>query len=256
MKTFLFILLYVAANGQAPNLSNWKKDSIPNDITVFDANHTQDDWTFSFLNGKVEIERNKYSKIHGDSLPNNPEFIKVKKTLYGQLQVQKVTNGYILGFDKGENGGGLIFMDEAGNKTSILTETYEYGLNIKKIFLYNSKLLALEGLAHLGGNRGKIIEIFQDKGIWKYKKIVDLIETPKLLFTYKADQYIITSSQILSLDKNLKVTSILKAPFYWGMLYPSNVTVDGDDIYLAMRKGILNIKQFKNNPTYLWYTPK
>ncbi|RYF84808.1 MAG: hypothetical protein EON98_08230 [Chitinophagaceae bacterium] len=83
-----------------------------------------------------------------------------------------------------------------------------------------------------------------------------LIEAPALITDYKGEKLIVTSQYILKLGNDLKVTEVLKSPFYWGMLYPSSILVDNNDLYLAMRQGVLKIKSFDSTPEYIWYTPK
>ena len=64
-------------------------------------------------------------------------------------------DGLLLGFDGGEWGGALIFLDKQGRATKV------YAGNIKGIVTAGSRTLLFSGLAHMGGNEGKIVEITQ-----------------------------------------------------------------------------------------------
>ncbi|RZJ78918.1 MAG: hypothetical protein EOO20_27360 [Chryseobacterium sp.] len=129
-------------------------------------------------------------------------------------------------------------------------------LNIRNIFEYQNKYFALEGLAHLGAHSGQIIQIFKTGTVWEYKPFEKLTEAPALIVDYKNEKLIVTSEYILKFGTDLKVTQVLKAPFYWGMRYPSSILVDNNEIYLAMRHGVLKTKTFDTSPAYEWYVPK
>lgn len=170
------------------------------------------------------------------------------KQLKWKRYVKKVDGGYIVGLNGGEFGGGLLFVSADG------MSSYEVGglLRIRDIFEWNSKIYALEGIAHLGMSRGRILEIYNDK-VWKYKTIKVLEEAPSVVAKGDKQLVLATSQYLYRLTEDLQVEEILKAPFYWGILYPSSIHIDRESIYLAMRQGILKIENFQTSPTYKWY---
>ena len=64
-------------------------------------------------------------------------------------------DGLLLGFDGGEWGGALIFLDKQGRATKV------YDSNVKGIVTAGHQILVFSGLAHMGGNEGKIVELNQ-----------------------------------------------------------------------------------------------
>jgi hypothetical protein len=64
-----------------------------------------------------------------------------------------VYDGVLLGFDGGEWGGALIFLDKHGRAIKLNRD------NIKGIVTTGRRVLVFSGLAHLGGNEGKIVEL-------------------------------------------------------------------------------------------------
>jgi len=128
-------------------------------------------------------------------------------------------------------------------------------LRIKEIFELNSKIYAIEGIAHIGIDYGQVIEIYKDT-IWEYKTVNKLIESPIITAKYRKEQIIVTSQYILKMTENEQIEQILKSPFNWGFLYPSSLFFEKNDIYLSMRQGILKIESFMTNPKYEWYLPK
>ena len=254
IKALIFFLtLCNLCLAQVPDLTNWIIDTLPTDDRIYPANNSNDNWIFSKSGDKWEIVRNSFKREKGDSFPFSPDFIdRNLKEIKGNRFVKKTSDGYLVGLNKGEFGGGLYFIKPDG------LNGYEMAgyLNIHNIFEYNSKYFAIEGLAHLGGQRGQIIEIFKVDTVWKYKSLTSLVEAPALITDYNNEKIIVTSQYILKFSKDFKVSEILKSPFYWGMLYPSSILIDKSDIYLAMRKGVLKIKTFDKQPEYEWYTPK
>lgn len=250
---FLLILCYTSQAQQIPDLTNWKLDTVPIGDSINTANQSPNNWIFIIKNGKWQIEQNTYKREKGDHLPFTTGFIdKNFNEIKGNRFVKKIPNGILVGLNKGEFGGGLYFIETNGLNGYKMANF----LNIHSIFEYNSKYFSIEGLAHLGGQRGQIIEIFKEDNLWKYKSLTQLIEAPALIADYEKEKIIVTSQYILKFGQDLKVTEILKSPIYWGMLYPSSIIVDGNDVYLAMRKGVLKIKTFDTLPEYEWYVPK
>ena len=254
IKTFIFFLtLYNFCDAQAPDLTNWKIDTLPTGDRIYPANNSQDNWIFSKSGENWVIVRNNFKREKGDSFPFSPSFIdKNLKEITGNRFVKKTLDGYLVGLNKGEFGGGLYFIKTQG------LDHYEMAnyLNIHNIFEYQSKYFAIEGVAHLGAQRGQILEIYKEDTVWKYKSLTRLIEAPALITDYNKEKIIITSQYILKFAKDFKISEILKSPFYWGMLYPSSILIDKNDLYLAMRQGVLKIKTFENTPEYEWYIPK
>ena len=73
----------------------------------------------------------------------------------------QVTDGWLLGRDHGEFGGELVFVDHAGHATPLVDD------NIDGVARLGSRIVAVGGLAHLGGNRGLAYEVARDaKGRW------------------------------------------------------------------------------------------
>jgi hypothetical protein len=250
---FLLILCHLSKAQELPDLTNWKLEAVPIGDSLYTANQSPNNWIFIKKNGKWQIEQNTYKGEKGDLFPFTTSFIdKNLKEIKGNRFVKKIADGFLVGLNKGEFGGGLYFIENDG------LAGYEIAnfLNIQSIFEYDSKYFSIEGLAHLGGQRGQIIEIFKEDKLWKHKTITRLVEAPALIADYNKEKIIVTSQYILKFGPDIKVTEILKSPLYWGMLYPSSIIVDKNDVYLAMRKGVLKIKAFDTLPEYEWYVPK
>lgn len=259
--SFIFGLLFfpILAFAQAPDLSSWQVDTLSSQ-NLLKANHSNDNWVFVKKDEKILIKQQKeYKKQEEDSLPFDLKTVgkKLNITLgypYSGPYIKKVRHGSLIGVSHGEfAGGGLYFLSSNGE---VSYDIIKYA-NIHKIFKFNSHFLATGGLAHLGINSGSLLKISRkNKWLWVIDKKIELPESPSVLIFRKNKFYIITSQYIFKVDQVLNVTKVLKSPVYWGMLYPSSAVIEKGDIYIAMRKEIMKIKDFKTNPKYIWYVPE
>lgn len=73
----------------------------------------------------------------------------------------RVDGGWLVGGNRGEWGGELVFIDDAGASSKLLEE------NVEDIHRLGDRIVALTGLAHLSMNEGKVIEVERVGGHWK-----------------------------------------------------------------------------------------
>jgi len=77
----------------------------------------------------------------------------------------RVENGYLVGADRGEFGGELMFVDEMGKWSKILDD------NIQGIYHTASGIVVVAGLAHMGFNRGTLYKVSKAvDGKWNVAK--------------------------------------------------------------------------------------
>ncbi len=73
----------------------------------------------------------------------------------------RVENGWLVGSDRGEWGGELVFVADDGQRTYVLKE------NVNDLFKLGRKYLAVTGLSHLNTNRGLVYEVkLVESGRW------------------------------------------------------------------------------------------
>ncbi|MCG8370775.1 MAG: hypothetical protein MJA32_09725, partial [Proteobacteria bacterium] len=65
--------------------------------------------------------------------------------------------GWLVGADRGEWGGELVYVPDKGDATVL------YNGNIEDIFTLDGQLVAISGLAHMIGNRGVLLRIDEDQ---------------------------------------------------------------------------------------------
>lgn len=248
----IFLFSTVLIFGQDYGLEDFETDSIPTRENLWKANHSKEHWVITKTNESIKIKPNDFNYFKGDSLPfGQKEVAKKLNNQYSIRAVKKVQDGYIIGLNKGEFGGGLWFLSADG-KSSYEIIPYR---RIHQIFEFNNKLFVIEGLAHLGSNNGNLLEL-RKEGNWQVSQTYKLPGAPRFIIEEKDNILIVTSEYLMSFNKYKKLNQVLKAPFYWGSLYPSSAIIVDNDIYIAMRKGILKISKFKYNPNYEWFVKK
>ena len=241
---------------QAPNLINWKLDSLQESKRKYDTLLYYVNWKFSKSGDTWEIIKNNFNYDLGDSLPFNIKYIETNKIAdkFNRLYrfVKKIPGGYLVGL---QAFGGLYFISADGLSGYKINDYF----NIFQIFEYNGRYLALEGLPQYEDRRrtnGQILEIYKEKNVWKFKTVIKMKETPKLIADYKNEKILLTDNTLFKLGKNVKPKIILKAPFFWGIYAPYSIVINNDDLYIAMSSGVLKIKSFYSKPIYEWYVPK
>jgi len=248
----MFLFATFIMFGQNYTLENFETDSIPIRENLWKANRSKDSWIINKTNDSIKIKRNDFNYFKGDSLPfGQKEVAKKLDNQYSIRAVKKVEDGYIIGLNNGEFGGGLWFLS-ANGKSSYEIMPYR---RIHQIFEFNAKLYVIEGLAHMGSNNGNLLEL-KKEGNWQVSQTYKLPGAPRFIITEKDNILIVTSEYLMSFNKYEKLIEVLKAPFYWGSLYPSSAIIIDNDIYIAMRKGILKISKFKYSPNYEWFVKK
>ena len=254
MKSSLWLIFFVSycCHSQEPDLTKWKQDTLPLGDRVFVSNHSDDNWIFKPLDGVWTIVQNDFSLRTGDSLPFpfNTVSNDINESI-GHKSVKKVDDGYIVCFAPGEAyDAGLYFIFNDGTVTYPIAEFFQ----IMGIFEFNNRMFALEGSGHGFANRGRIIEIYIDT-TWKQKRFQNFDSAPETFTIFKNQVFIVTAHYILILDASFKLTKLLTAPFYWGLLYPSSVLASDRSIFVAMREGVLKIVDYQFAPRFEWYVP-
>ena len=165
------------------------------------------------------------------------QIIEAKHRTNVKLDIQ---NGTLLGIDKCEWGGKLIFVPHDTSKPDV---EIKLG-NIKSIFWYKNNIYFLEGLAHLSMSTGAMyrLNIFNNRFICI--KVLDFEDAPEVCAVYQ-DKVFIASFQNFYEIKDFK-KKLIFAETFWRSLYPNSIAVfDEENIFLGIRSGIvrLNLKK-------------
>lgn len=163
-----------------------------------------------------------------------------------------VSNGRLVAADDGEFGGGLFQYFEKGKGSRKIIDG-----NFHSFFDFQGKTFVLDGLAHLGINRGKIWNIYEMNGVWHLGKSIDVHESP-YAYCVKDESaiYLVTPESLLEVNLKTSVVKPIIKNAFWGGLYPNSIVRESDtSIWIGMRGGILNI-QGVSSETQLWFERK
>ncbi|MFM6994592.1 MAG: hypothetical protein ACKOWO_05720 [Sediminibacterium sp.] len=172
----------------------------------------------------------------------------------GKLEIKKVvevnkcelniSNGKLIGINRGEWGGTLSFVPTDTTKSKVEIKRG----NIKFIFTFEDKIYFIEGLAHLSLSSGALYELDNTNGGFTYKKLIDFDDTP-VGFSIYQDKFLIATHERFYVVKDFKKELIFQDT-YWSGLYPNSIAVlDDKNVFIGMRGGIgkldLSTKTFK-----------
>lgn len=190
---------------------------------------------------------NRSQNAFGVKITNgNLEVKRVNEVNSTQL---KITKGTLIGLDHGEWGGKLLFKPASKIKKSIEIKSG----NIKFIFLFQDKIYFIEGIAHLSISEGALYKLNISGGKFTYQKIVDFEDSPQAFTVYR-DSLLIATFQNFYLVKDSKKELVFKDTF-WRSLYPNSIaTVDGRNVFLGIRGGIVQLDLVTK--TMKFYKPK
>ena len=256
--SFLLLLL-IDARAQAPDLTGWKRDSLPSY-----AAYSPRTWVFVKRGSEWMVEQQtKSSQSDTLVLPKPSAFLQYRFSNSASRYVLRIDNGYLIGRDFGEFGGGLYFVSLDGE------DTYEIDpvQRIRKIFNYHGRVLAIAGMGE-----DAILELYQENGSWRIRKLVNLLEEPRLVVPGHDDLLVLSNQYLCRVTPDFQVLPLVRAPFHSWINRPSSMLVDNEDLYIATGAGVLCIRRFQKSPVYAsgvirvrdfenapafeWYVPK
>lgn len=160
----------------------------------------------------------------------------VEKRTYQSGVTLEVPSGLLIGNNRGEWGGELMFQAKGGKNSLVKVKDG----NIVQLFNYQGKVLSIEGIAHLSYNQGALYEIHAEKQPISYTKIFHFEDAPVVLEIEK-DRLIIISSKNLYVVNGLEKELVFEKTF-WSGLYPNSITkFDDENIFIGMRSGIAKV---------------
>ncbi|BDU74544.1 hypothetical protein [Mesoterricola silvestris] len=165
----------------------------------------------------------------------------------GRRVVAKAPDGWIVGFDAGEWGGGLYWFSSDGKKHYQIALPRPVGWldaeNVRDILPDGGSFLVAQGLAHMSLDRGKVIRVSREaKGKWKAELVADLGSAPCLCLKDGDDSWIIfTMEAMLRLRRKGPMETLGQFEFA-GWLYPNSIARAGDGaIYVGMRHFVARV---------------
>jgi hypothetical protein len=171
--------------------------------------------------------------------------------LAGDRHVKRVGDGWLVGFDAGEFGGGLWWFSADGRKRKKLAEDNVVGFADSSV-----GVLALVGLAHMGIDYGKVLLVREgQEGDRPVEAVADLGSEPTAFATESADALIVaTYDRVIRVLTSGEVERLL-AP-EGSLPYPNSLTLSkAGVIHVGMRHFVLRLSPAGEGYKEEWFVP-
>lgn len=239
-KIFSFFMLmaisfYLPAQ-DVMDINTWKKYHTPppeDSLRSFSgtSKHT---YTIRKDNDRILVEREDYSRV--DTVPFNlvPADGREEIEMRGRYVYEKVEDGYLVGFNRGEWGGSVFWFSNDGKKHYHISNN-----QLNRFIRKNNRLYAIHGLAHLSPPYyGGMVYYEKKDGYWEEVKFVDLKDAPEAIDIDLSGNFIImTALKLVKVDNEKNVTTLIEEGF-WPGLYPTSMVIDKQVAFFAMRGGV------------------
>jgi hypothetical protein len=190
-------------------------------------------WIVGLQDGSVRIDELSERAPEKNPLP---QFLKLSKEVIGSRSLFRTADGWLVGFDAGEFGGGLWwFSNEGDDNRKLLSE------NVHSILQTPNGVFVLVGLAHLSLNSGKIYQYTETAEQLKITYVADLGGSPEAS-TVDSDHRIViaTPKSVVAFDYSGNTRKLFTSGE--DLTYPTSIIVDRNgDIFIAMRSFVLRL---------------
>jgi len=204
----------------------------------------------SLNNEQLQIRLDTKSD-HQDALPSEITSKNVAVGSKGDRHVIQVNDGWLVGIDVGEFGGGLWWFSANGSRNQKLSNENVHGFVNTAI-----GTLAIVGLGHLGVESGQVLRINNDKsGNRKTEIFADLVSAPAAFVVESPDSIIIlTTFGLVRVKTSGSVEQLLRTNYR--SLYPTSMTLSASGVlHVGMRHFVTRLAPNGNNYEEGWFVP-
>jgi hypothetical protein len=249
-------LLVVVSNlgSEAQTLpGGWLVHSTPteNSSEIACANHSNLEWLVSTSQtGTVEIAARPKPYRAKSSTLELPSGVKRDKDMLGVESKVKTGNGWLLGFDAGEFGGGLWFANDSGKTRKLSNE------NVRGFVETSAGVLVFVGLAHMGMDSGKVLIVTEHDSDVGIQTSAKLDGAPQAVTRVSSDvALVVTTHGISQVSSTGEIKTLLHQTF--GLLYPNSVvSLPHGTVYTGMRLFVVRLVKQSGGYAEQWLVPE
>jgi hypothetical protein len=211
------------------------------------ANWSEDEWLVSAAAGHLEITRAP-SVRRVVALPFEPLLAPDEDSMRRPTVVHAVPGGYLVGYDRGEFGGGLFWFSADGRKHARLAPPAAarakwFPENVHAIAAHDGTYFVFQGVSHLSLRLGRVLKVRPSRNRWVVAVLVALDATPEVVLEERSGNWLVASTDGVS-----RVMAGGKVERLWGTtdvlasVYPGSIarTSDGN-VYVGMRSWVLRL---------------
>ena len=234
------------AGGTAPSAlpAGWVAIEVDDDRLAC-ANYANDEWQVAVGRGTVTFTESKQHEPNtGPALPFTP---KQQPPEGGRRHVLAVSDGFLVGFDAGEWGGGLYWFSPDGANAAKLADENVHGL----VKVAPDLVASIEGLSHMSSSEGNVRWIEQH-GSWRGGALTALDAGPSTFAATPEAIYVLTRESLMRVGtKDRKATTI--QPVRTAQLYPDSMAIDVDGtMWIGMRQFVVRLTPSGTRFTETW----
>jgi hypothetical protein len=162
--------------------------------------------------------------------------------------VQAVPGGYLVGYDRGEFGGGLYWFSTDGRKHTRLSppagaHSDWFPENVHAIAEYQGTFFVFQGLSHMGLRLGRVLKVRPSEKGWRVAVFLALDATPEVVLQEQPGAWLMASTDGVS-----RITTNGTVKRLWGRsevlvgTYPNSIARIADgNVYVGMRAWVLRL---------------
>ncbi len=214
------------------------------------ANYSMREWKVTVAGESVNVSLDSL-RDHQDPLPPGINSKAVAVGSKGERHVIRVEDGWLIGLDAGEFGGGLWWFSSDGRSSRRLA-----GENVVGFAESSKGTLALVGLAHMSLDSGKVLLIRDGEvGNRKVETLADLGAAPRTFAVESLDSLLIVKTRgLVRVRTSGAVEQLL--PTNYALLYPNSMTLfPSGVIHVGMRHFITRLTPVGNSYKEEWFVP-
>jgi hypothetical protein len=231
----------------------WLAHSTPteNSSEIACANYSNLEWLVSTSQtGTVEITARPKPYGAKSSTLELPSGVKRDKDMLGVESKVKTSNGWLLGFDAGEFGGGLWFANDSGRTRKLSNE------NVRGFVETSAGFLVFVGLAHMEMDSGKVLIVTEHDSDVGMQTLAKLDGAPQAVTRVSADvALVVTTHGISQVSSAGEIKTLLHRTF--GLLYPNSVvSLPDGTVYTGMRLFVVRLVKQSGGYAEQWLVPE
>lgn len=205
------------------------------------------DTSVELPDGFVEVNLTRYEKggaytngFTNDEyvVENNNGNLVVSETIIRNKTELNLPSGKLIGIDEGEWGGQLNFVSTDSAKLPFEVKNG----NITQLFKYKNEIFLIDGLSHMGYDKGALFKLNISTDTITYDLIEEFDSNPKAFTIYNEKYYIINNKHFIVID-NMSIDTVIDGE-YWKGLNPNSIAVFDDNIiFIGMRGAIAKVNR-------------
>lgn len=224
------------------------------------ASYSDVEWSLSMDGGRLKAARSTGQPV-SDALPFT---ISATQQRGGQRSVVPVSDGWLVGFDHGEWGGGLWWYSQNGRTSRQLRpspnapahpEDQLPATNVRGFALVGGDVLVLMGRDHVTLRSGRVFRAVREGKRWTLAPVAVLDGSPDAWVVEGTDLLALTQTGLWRVAAGREAEQI--APVMTGGLYPNSLVRGPDSaLYVGMRRFVVRMHGDQDRWHASWWVSK